>query len=132
MDLVVRTTDYTQGNQKWLGSAHGTNTGDTITLDLNLFTAGTHFPNGFIPSGMSLGKVTATGVYGPYSDAAGDGRTTLVGHLLQDVKVASDNTTGKAIGSIIRHCQIIEANLPTNHGVDANGKTDVKGSIIYV
>lgn len=132
MDLVTRTTDYTQGNQKWLGSAHGTNTADTVTLDLSLFTAGTHFPNGYIPSGMSLGKVTATGVYGPYSDAAGDGRTTLVGHLYQDVKVASDNVSGKAIGAILRHCQVIEANLPTNHGVDANGKVNVAGSIIYI
>lgn len=132
MDLVVRTTNYTQGDQKWLGSAHGTNTADTITLDLSLFTSGTHFPNGFIPSGMSLGKVTATGVYGPYSNAAVDGRTVMVGHLYQDVEVASDNTTGKAIGAILRHCQVVEANLPSNHGVDANGKADVAGSIIYV
>lgn len=132
MDLKIRETTYSQGNQKWLGSAHATDTADTITLDLSLFTAGTHFPNGYIPSGMSLGKVTATGVYGPYSDAAGDGRTTLVGHLLTDVNVNADNVAGKALGAILRHGQVITANLPTNHGVDAAGIVNVAGSIIYV
>jgi hypothetical protein len=132
VDLVVRTTDYTQGNQKWLGSAHGTNTCDTITLDLSLFTGGTHYPNGFIPSGMALGKVTATGVYGPYNDALATGVQTLVGHLYTDVKVATDNVAGKAVGALLRHGQVITANLPTNHGVDAAGIVDVKGAIIYV
>lgn len=132
MDLVLRQTDYLTGNQRWLGSQHGTDNADTVTLDFSLFTAGTHFPNGFIPSGMSLGKVTATGVFGPYSDAAVDGRTVLVGHLYQDVKVSTDNVAGKGFGAILRHCHVIIANLPANHGVDANGQTDAAGRIIYL
>jgi hypothetical protein len=132
MDLIVRQTDYLTGNQKWLGSDHGTNNADTITLDFSLFTAGTQFPNGYIPSGMSLGKVTATGVYGPYSDAAVDGRTTLVGHLYQDVKVNTDNVAGKGLGALLRHCHVILANLPANHGVDAAGQANVVGQIIYI
>lgn len=132
MDLQVRETTYTQGDQKWLGSAHGTNTADTITLDVSLFTEADHFPDGFLRSGQGLGKVTATGVYGPYDDALATGVQTLVGHLLTDVKVHSDNHAGKVMGALLRHGQVIEANLPENHGVDAAGKVDVKGSIIYV
>lgn len=132
MDLLIRETTYGQGNHKWLASAHGTENADTVTLDLNLFTEGTHFPNGYIPSGVALGKVTATGVYGPYSDAAGDGRTALVGFLYMDVQVASDNKAGKAIAAMLRHCHVLEAKLPSGHGVDANGKVDVAGRIIFV
>jgi hypothetical protein len=68
VDLKTRTTTYVNEDMTWLGSAHGTETGDTITLDLSLFTAATHFPNGYIPSGMTLGKVTASGAYGPYNN----------------------------------------------------------------
>lgn len=132
MDLVVRTTSSISEDQSWLGSAHGTETGDPITLDLSTFTAGTHFPNGFLPSGMCLGKITASGAYGLYLDAAVDGRTVMVGHLFKPVVVASDNVTGKAMGTILRHCQVVEAKLPANSGIDANGKTDVAGKIIYV
>lgn len=132
MDLKVRTTDYSQDKPDWLGSSHGTQSADTITLDINLFTAGTHFPNGFLPSGLAVGKVTATGVYGPYDNAAVDGRTVMAGHLFKPVTVASDNTTGKAMGALFWHGQVIEAKLPTGHGVDANGKTDVAGFIKYV
>lgn len=132
MDFKTRTTDYTQGNMKWLGSRHGTNATRPITLDLNLFVEADHFPDGYLRAGTSVGVVTATGVYGPYSNAAGDGRTVMRGHLFQDVKVHADNKTGKAVGALLVHGQVVEANLPTNHGVDANGKADVAGSIIYV
>lgn len=132
MDLKTRTTTYVNEDMSWLASAHGTETGDTVTLDFSLFTAGTHFPNGFIPAGMMLGKVTATGAYGPYSDAAGDGRTTLVGVLFKPVTVNPDNVAGKGFGSMLRHCQIVESKLPANNGIDANGKVDVAGRIIFV
>lgn len=132
MDFVIRTTTYISEDMTWLASAHGTSTADTITLDLSLFTAGTHFPNGFIPAGMTLGKVTATGVYGPYNNALATGVEVMVGHLYKPVNVATDNVAGKAMGALLRHCMVVESKLPTNHGLDSAGKTDVAGRIIYV
>ena len=239
MDLKVRTTTYLNEDQSWLGSAHATDTGETVTLALSTFDMVTEFPNGFIPSGVPLGKVTASGEYGRYGaspneqqtltfDATGgvytvafdgsaatanityantagdtatllaaleslstinpgdvvvtrgtpagnvtiftveftgryagqnvptiaitetltgggatlvpaqsvagggavvDGTETGVGLLLTQVQVASDNTTGKAMGSLVRHCIVREAKLPVT--VDAAFKADVAGRIIF-
>lgn len=60
-------TVYANDAQDWLGTAHGTSEGETITLDLSKFDAEDHFPNGFIPSGWPLAKLTADpGLYAPY------------------------------------------------------------------
>jgi Bacteriophage lambda head decoration protein D len=131
MDLSITTETFTQDDQSWLGSQHGTDTARSITLDTSAFTAGTHYPNGYFPSGLALGKITATGLYGPYSDAAVDGRTTLVGFLFTAVKAPSVNTIDVQ-GAILLHGFVVEAKLPSGHGLDANGKTDVKGQIIFV
>lgn len=68
MDLSPQSTTVTAlENRDWLGSAHGTESTDTITLDLALFTAAVHYPNGEILSGTVLAKKTSSGLYGPYS-----------------------------------------------------------------
>lgn len=76
------------GDQSWLGSAHGIANARTETIDISAFTAATHFPNGFIPSGMPLAKVG--GLMVPYDPTAGkvDGAGVLAGHLFTDLKVA--------------------------------------------
>lgn len=129
MQLFSQTTE-TFGNedQSWLRSKHGTDAAETAVLDLAKFTKATHFPNGYVRSGEPLGKVTATGKYGPYDGAATDGRETLVGHLFttQGVK----DGAGDVVGAILTHCKVVEARLP--HPVDAAGKADVAGSIRYV
>ncbi len=127
MDLAQKTTTYGSDSKEWLGSAHGVNNGDPVTLDGTLMVA--VFTDGSVPSGVTLGKVTATGRYGPYSDAATDGRQTMVGHLLNPTKVA---TGTNPVEAMIRHGHVVEAKLPTNHGLDAAGKTDVAGRFIYV
>lgn len=132
MDFQFRTVTYLSEDMSWLGSSHGTDTPDTITLDLSLFTAGTHFPNGFLPAGLGLGKVTATGVYGPYNNALATGVETLAGHLYKPVLVMADNVAGKAIGALFWHGEVVTARLPLNHGVDAPGIVDVAGRIRYV
>lgn len=132
MDLIVRTATYIAEDMTWLGSAHATNTADTITLDLALFTAGTHFPNGFIPAGMTLAKVTASGLYGPYNNALANGQEVMTGHLYKPVQVASDNVAGKALAAHYWHGEVVQAKLPTNSGIDAAGIVDVAGRIRYV
>ncbi|MGW1059346.1 hypothetical protein [Micromonospora rubida] len=68
-DISVATVNYQVDKRAWLLSPHGTDPGTTpsITLDISAFTPAVHYPNGYIPSGTPLGKITATGLYGPYS-----------------------------------------------------------------
>jgi len=65
------------GDQSWLGSTHGMYNARSVPLDLSLFTAAEHYPNGYIKSGYPLGKVAATGLYGPYQGDASDEVQTL-------------------------------------------------------
>jgi len=121
-----------QDDQSWLGSAHGTSMGRSITLDLTTFTANTHYPNGYLFSGIPLGKITASGKYGPYDNAAVDGRATLVGFLLSPVRViwyGPGSTVTDAHGPLFEHGRVVTANLPI--AVDAPGQADVAGRIIF-
>lgn len=133
MDVSVRTEGFQGDNQSWLGSAHGTSSGDTITLSKAAFTAGTHYPNGFLPSGTALGKITSTVKYGPYNDAASNGTEVLVGFLLTPVAMSA--TGGADVGaSILKHGEIVAANLPFQSGtgsLDAAGRADVAGRIWF-
>jgi hypothetical protein len=70
MDLSQTTETFVSDDQSWLGSAHGTNEGDTVTLDPTTFDLVTAFPNGFIPSGVVVAKITSggnAGMYGQYA-----------------------------------------------------------------
>lgn len=68
-DISVSSVSYQVEKRSWLLSPHGTDPGTTpsITLDVSAFTAGVHYPNGYIPSGTNLAKITASGLYGPYT-----------------------------------------------------------------
>lgn len=128
MDLSVRTETYGQDDQSWLGSAHGTDAARTITLDVSAFTAGTHYPDGFFPSGLPLGKITASGLYGPYNNGASDGTEVLAGFLFTAVKAPATTTTDVA-GALLEHGRVVESRLPI--AVDAAGKSDVAGRIVF-
>lgn len=129
MDLTIRTETFTQDDQSWLGSAHGTDMARSITLDTSAFTSGTHYPGGFFPSGLPLGKITASGKYGPYNDASSDGTEVLAGFLLSPVRAPSVSTVDPQ-GALHIHGVVVEAKLPV--AVNANGKTDLAGRFIFV
>jgi hypothetical protein len=129
VDLTLRKTTYLTDKQDWLGSEHGTSATRSITLDTSAFTAGTHYPNGYFPSGLPLGKITATGLYGPYNDANSDGTQTLAGFLFTDV-VPGSPTTVDVQGALFEHGKVIEAKLPV--AIDAAGRVDVAGKIILI
>ncbi|MFE5332946.1 hypothetical protein ACFRCG_41840 [Embleya sp. NPDC056575] len=78
MDLSLRTETWGQDDQSWLGSQHGTEAARSITLDVSKFTANTHYPNGYFLSGIPLGKVTATGLYGPYAPKTSEVQTVSI------------------------------------------------------
>lgn len=69
MDLTQVTESFVSDDQSWLGSAHAVDTAETVTLAIASFDLVTAFPNGFIPSGVCVAKITSggdTGKYGPY------------------------------------------------------------------
>lgn len=129
MDLSIHTDTFGQDDQSWLGSAHGTDMARGITLDVSTFTSGTHYPSGFFKSGTPVGKITATGLYGPYNNAASDGTEVLSGFLLTAVKAPSVNTIDVQ-GALFEHGRIVDAKLPI--AVDSNGKADVAGRIWFI
>lgn len=69
MDLSLRTTTFGADDQSWLGSAHGTDSTESVTLDVSAFTAGLHYTalGGYFKSGIPLAKITSSGLYGPYA-----------------------------------------------------------------
>lgn len=128
MDITVRSETFAVENRSWLGSAHGTDATRTITLDTSAFTAGTHYPNGYIPSGTVLGRITATGLYGPYNDALSTGQEVAAGILFNSTAVRSG---GPDVGApMLEHGMIIQAKLPTNSGINAAAVTDLAGRIV--
>lgn len=134
-DISVAVTNYQVEKRSWLLSPHGTEPGTTptITLDVSAFTPATHYPNGYLLSGIVLGRLTATGLYAPYVDAAVDGTGTAAGLLFSSVKVPNPGvTTIDVAGALLVHGFVAPAKLPianaaTGGGfLDANGQADLK------
>jgi hypothetical protein len=128
MENGVVSTAYQVEQRGWLAGPHGTEPGATpsITLDITKFAAD-RYPNGFIPSGTLVGKITASGLYGPYDDAAVDGTQTAVGILFDSEPVRSGQT--QATNAILVHGFVEKARLPFQTGkgsADANGIADLK------
>lgn len=111
------------GDHRWMGDLHGLDTPAPGTLNGDLFPAGT-FPDGLVPSGVQLGRVTASGLLGPYDNAAADGRQTAVGHLISDQVVSTGSRNDVALyqhGTVLRDC------LPSNSGHDAAAEAELPG-----
>lgn len=129
MDLTPRTAHtFLNEDQRWIGPGGLSAIQDarSITLNLALFDLVTAFPNRYLPSGIVLGKVTATGLYGPYSDAAGDGRTVAMGLLLVSESVdVGAAVTGNHPAALYWRGEVIQSFLPTGHGLDALGIADL-------
>lgn len=97
------------GDQSWLGSSHGIANCRTEQLDYSAFTSGTHFPNGYIPSGTPLAKVG--GLMVPYTsgEATTTGAGVLAGFLFSDQKVVG---TGDFPVPVLDHGRIRTAKVP--------------------
>ena len=131
-DISVRTTTRSNEDQTWLGNG-GKPIGEnrSIILDRSAFDFDATFTDGYIPSGVALAEITATGLYGPYDDAGAGGLAVMAGHLF--VSVAYDDaSTGDIAAALFWNGEVIEANLPADHGLDAAGKADVANHIAYV
>ncbi|MDB5716443.1 MAG: hypothetical protein JWO15_3840 [Sphingomonadales bacterium] len=102
------------GDQSWLGSSHGIRNCRTGTIDISTFTANTHYPNGYIPSGTPVALVS--GLYVPYTSAEGTttGAGVLAGFLFTDQPVVGTVDFG---APILDHGRVKAAKVPT--GTDA-------------
>ncbi|MFJ9420693.1 hypothetical protein [Streptomyces sp. NPDC101249] len=81
----VRVHEEATADRPWLASLVGTNDTNSILLDVTKFTEGVHWergtalqPRNIIKSGIPLGKVTATGLFAPYSGPRSETQTVTV------------------------------------------------------
>ncbi|OBK04700.1 hypothetical protein A5746_29865 [Mycolicibacterium conceptionense] len=112
-DISLQTTNYQVGNKQWL--LQEPKVKPNVTLDISKFTQATHFPNGYIPSGTVIGKVTATGLFGPYDAAASDGTQTAYGITYADVRAVRQNgstATKVGTGAVVNDAIVSAAKLP--------------------
>lgn len=121
MDISIKRTSFGQDDQSWLGSAHGTNAAQTITLDVSTFTAATHYPGGYLKSGLPLAK---DGDKHVLWTAGAD----LAGFLFTAVSapVVASTPVGAAL---LEHGRVIVAKLPVP--VDTAGQATASGRIIF-
>lgn len=128
MSIQPRTTEYqVPDDPSWLGSAHGLDATTSITLHVAAFTEATHYPEGFIRGGTPVGKITASGKYGPYDNAATDGREVLAGFVATSRAVAGQTAV---VAALLDHGKVRTARLPI--AVDAAGVADVAGRIQFI
>lgn len=117
------------GNQSWLGSAHGINDCRTETIDISAFTKATHYPNGYIPSGLPVAKVG--GVLVPYdaTEATVTGAGILAGHIFTD-----QTTDGVAdfAAPLLDHGRVKTAKLPVTFTAPAAVAKRSATTIVYI
>lgn len=90
------------------------------TLNIATFVAGTHYPNGYIKSGVALAKVTASGLFVPYKAGQADGSEVFVGLLAASVPVTrllgGSNRTKIGV-AILVHGMVLLSRLPLDSSV---------------
>lgn len=114
----VTITQNLTADRSWLASLHGTRDVDSITLDLSTFVSGTHYVPSTDPavpfsrflSGIPVGKITASGLYGLYATGASDGRQNLAGFVFAEVLFNPTQT--KVPAALLWHGSVKTAKLP--------------------
>lgn len=117
----VSTTFVPAEDQTWLASADGTQYTEPITLDTSAFGT-TPFPAHLIKSGTVLGKITATGKYGPYKSDASDGTELPIGFLFttKDLTNGGQVAAGAdASAALLVRGKIVAAKVPQGTGSSA-------------
>lgn len=79
-----------------------------------------------IKSGTVLGKITASGKYAPYNNAASNGTEVAAGVLYNWLPAATGDT--KAVG-FVRDCEVVRGSLT---GLDTAGEADLKAIGVIV
>lgn len=110
----LKTETLNTGDMSWLASAHNLRNCKTATLDISAFTAGTHYPDGYIRSGQPVALVG--GLLVPYdsAEATTTGAGVLEGHVLTDQRVVG---TADFAVPVLDHGRVKAAKVP--QGVQA-------------
>ncbi len=112
----LRSESVGAGDQSWLGSTHAVRNARTETINLSAFTAGTHYPQGYIPSGTPVAKVS--GLLVPYDKTEGTttGAGILAGFILTDQPVTG---TGNFAAPLLDQGRVKVAKVPYSGGFAA-------------
>lgn len=108
---------------EFLASEHGMYKRAGATFDSTIPGADAD-GNKFLLKGTTVGKITASGKYGAYDNAASDGREVAAGFLLETINLKD----GDVIAGIIIHGSVLEARVS---GLDASGKVDLAGAFLF-
>ena len=134
-DFGITTTATSGSDLTWLASRHGTEAAQTATLSVTSLTAGTHYDaNGVIHSGLAVGKITASGLYGPFDATATDGREKLAGFVLTDDVLQRDLSgafPARTAFPLLVHGVIRPSRLPVAAQRTISSTTPTSGSFIY-
>jgi hypothetical protein len=122
-DLKHETDGTFLGTSKaWTPTRMGYDTMRSVTLDLSAFTLATHYPDGYLRSGLVIALNTSTSLWVPYVNAGANGTGIPGGHLFDDVRVRSTNTTGRAVGALYWEGIVTVSRLPVNSGLHATDR----------
>lgn len=126
----MKTETFGGGDMSWIGAgAPHIAEARTEILDISAFTAGTHYPNGFIPSGLPVAKVG--GVLVPYDPT--EGVTTnagvIAGHVLTDQAVVG---TADFAVPLYDQGRVITAKLPIAFTAPVAAAKRAAVAIVYV
>jgi hypothetical protein len=112
MNLGIRKTTFGAEDQSWLGSAHGTQSGDPLTLDAAACIAIAEFATGTVPSGIPL-KRAGSGRYAPAITAE-----VPDAHLFTtvDLTAGGTQTAAHTPATGLWHGEIIAAKVPAYTG----------------
>ncbi|MFE3196793.1 head decoration protein [Embleya sp. NPDC059237] len=120
----VATSRQVSTSRAWLGGAHGTDSTETITLDITTLTSGVHYlpspdtsqPYLCVLSGVPVGRITASRLYGAYDPAATDGRQQLRGFIYADAIFGPD--VKKIPAALLWHGTVVATAVPG--GIDVS------------
>lgn len=104
-------------HRDWLASRHGTDSTETITLDLTTLSKNVHYveptasqPHGYVRSGVPVGRITDSGLYGLYDPEATDGRQVLAGLVYAEAPFTPGVT--KVPAALFWHGTVNTAKIP--------------------
>lgn len=125
----LRQETFGTGDMSWLGSAHGLRNARTAILDISAFTAGTHYPDGYIPSGTPVALVG--GLLVPYdkTEATVTGAGILAGFVLTDQPVVGNADFAVPL---LDHGRVIVAKVPYSGGFAAPAAAAKKAATTIV
>lgn len=118
------------GDQSWLASAHAIWNGRTEVVDVSAFTEGTHYPDGYLPSGTPVALVG--GLLVPYdsTEATTTGDGVLAGHILTDQKIDADSVDFGV--PLLDHGRVNAAKVPHSFTAPVAAAKRAAVTIVYV